>query len=389
MESYLKDDSYYSDVYDVFTIKDCLQSIEFWQKKYDELKKDKKHSKVDKWRVAKIGLDLNLYTLKGDRYERKKNFITDLREKDRIRQNKYDNSIEPQGVLCQKCGELMVFQDKTLIDFLDEPIRVLFFFECPDCGKRKGLYDNGEQYAPKPALCSKCKSQTTEAHKREGNIITFSYKCHSCGFSEDIVDDLDATNPEYDNEQAENKKLLAKYRSEFCLTDDEGQKYIHTTAQHKRYFGILEEKTIKQKDPYYQKATKLKKLSVADLEKLLAKTLEKEKYLKLSLDKPEMGNFVTISFTVQDADSNRGEYDSKNNLKKLVKKTLESTNWRLMSEGVYYRLGILSGRLKGYEREDDLVGLVGGKVITANDDNKATIGIPFSFEVDLKEEARR
>src|SRR3989344_5438687 len=352
MESYLKDDSYYSDVYDVFTIKDCLQSIEFWQKKYDELKKDKKHSKVDKWRVAKIGLDLNLYTLKGDRYERKKNFITDLREKDRIRQNKYDNSIEPQGVLCQKCGELMVFQDKTLIDFLDEPIRVLFFFECPDCGKRKGLYDNGEQYVPKPALCSKCKSQTTEAHKREGNIITFSYKCHSCGFSEDIVDDLDATNPEYDNEQAEKKK-------------------------------------IKQKDPYYQKATKLKKLSVADLEKLLAKTLEKEKYLKLSLDKPEMGNFVTISFTVQDADSNRGEYDSKNNLKKLVKKTLESTNWRLMSEGVYYRLGILSGRLKGYEREDDLVGLVGGKVITANDDNKATIGIPFSFEVDLKEEARR
>jgi hypothetical protein len=29
-----------------------------------------------------------------------------------------------------------------------------------------------------------------------------------------------------------------------------------------------------------------------------------------------------------------------------------------MSDGIYYRLGILSGRLKAYEREEDLVGLV-------------------------------
>jgi len=44
-------------------------------------------------------------------------------------------------------------------------------------------------------------------------------------------------------------------------------------------------------------------------------------------------------------------------LQKLIKSTLEKTNWRLMSEGVYYKLGILSGRLRGYENDEDLLNL--------------------------------
>ena len=384
---YLKDYSYYSDVYDIFTIKDCLQTIEFWQKKYDELKKDQKHSKQDKWRVAKIGLDLNLYTLKGDRYERKKQFIEVLREKDRIKQDKYDNSSEPKSVLCE-CGELMVFQDRTLLDFQDEPLRALFFFECTSCGKRKGLYDNGEPYVSKPPLCSKCKSTTSEKIKKEGNKLIFNYNCPSCGFFEEVVDDFDTKNTELEKEEAENKDLLAKYRSEFCLSEKEGEEYVCTMNQHKRFANELNEQGQKQKDLYYQKANKLKKLSVADLEKLLAKTLEKEKYLKLSLDKPEMGKFVIISFTVQEADSSRSEAVSEDKLKKLIKNTLENTNWRLMSEGVYYRLGILSGRLKGYEREDDFVELVGGKVIKVESNNNKIASIPFSFEFDLKKRSK-
>lgn len=54
----------------------------------------------------------------------------------------------------------------------------------------------------------------------------------------------------------------------------------------------------------------------------------------------------------------RKEYDSTNKLKKLIKVALEETNWRLMTDGIHYRLGILTGRLKAYEREEDLVKLV-------------------------------
>ncbi len=71
-----------------------------------------------------------------------------------------------------------------------------------------------------------------------------------------------------------------------------------------------------------------------------------------------MGKYVIVPFTVQDAKSDRKEYDSTNTLRKLIKKTLENTNWRLMTEGASYRLGYLHGRLKGYEREEDLVEIV-------------------------------
>ena len=44
--------------------------------------------------------------------------------------------------------------------------------------------------------------------------------------------------------------------------------------------------------------------------------------------------------------------------KESIDGALMSTNWRLMSDGVAYRLGILTGRLRGYEREEDLLKLV-------------------------------
>lgn len=68
-----------------------------------------------------------------------------------------------------------------------------------------------------------------------------------------------------------------------------------------------------------------------------------------------IGRFVEVSFTAQDTDSNRNDYDRKNHLKKLIIKALEGTNWKLMSDGILGRLGVLSGRVKGMEHEDDLM----------------------------------
>ena len=38
--------------------------------------------------------------------------------------------------------------------------------------------------------------------------------------------------------------------------------------------------------------------------------------------------------------------------------SLEEINWRLMREGINYRLGILTDRFKAYEREEDLIKIV-------------------------------
>lgn len=93
-----------------------------------------------------------------------------------------------------------------------------------------------------------------------------------------------------------------------------------------------------------------------ELEKLLTEVLEKENYSRLSFAPPEIGQFIFAPFTLQDADTSRRENISNSTLEKLLKSTLEKTNWRL-ADRVSYRLGFLSGRLKGYEREDDLLKL--------------------------------
>lgn len=65
-----------------------------------------------------------------------------------------------------------------------------------------------------------------------------------------------------------------------------------------------------------------------------------------------------VPFTVHDIRQGREDRASCHDLQKLVKETLEDTNWRLMSKGVSYRLGMLEGRFKAYEKEEDLVKLV-------------------------------
>lgn len=55
-----------------------------------------------------------------------------------------------------------------------------------------------------------------------------------------------------------------------------------------------------------------------------------------------------------DSNSARTGDESTRPLEKLFKALLEGTNWRLMSNGLNYRLGYVSGQLKGYENEEDL-----------------------------------
>lgn len=102
----------------------------------------------------------------------------------------------------------------------------------------------------------------------------------------------------------------------------------------------------------------LKKLKITELSASLASALEKNGYVEFSLDKPEMNKDVFIGFNCLDSKSDRSDYDSEKTLKKTIEKTLADTNWRLMSDGIHYRLGYLSGRLRAYEREEDLKTLV-------------------------------
>lgn len=108
----------------------------------------------------------------------------------------------------------------------------------------------------------------------------------------------------------------------------------------------------------YDAVKEMKKPKIAELIPLLSEPLQKAGYIEFSLEKPEVGREVRVGFSCLDSKSDRGDYDSRNTLRKLVQKALEDTNWRLMSDGIHYRLGYLSGRIRAYEGEDELKELV-------------------------------
>jgi len=354
---YLKDHQYYEDLYDLLTVKRCLE-FENSPVFDNPPGLNSKLTSEQKRSMGRIVAEVGVYYVKGDRYRQKSEAIRDWEFKDRQRQNFFDTTPEPQRVSCPKCNAQLKSTLKTLEEPQGEPMRVLFFYECHPCNYRKSVYNNGEQWIYKPTPCPKCHTSLKVSFERTGNVVTTTSLCPKCGYKEIDVDDFDSDRERWEKEKAADLKLLTDFREKYCMNEVEGGEYVTLAMQLKSFYEHQAEKERKEANPAYHKALQLKKLTVIELEKLLIKSLDKGGFIKLTLDKPEIAKYVIISFTAQDSDSTRKEADSTNQLKKLLKKTLEDTNWRLMSEGVTYRLGYVYGRLKGYEREEDLMEIV-------------------------------
>lgn len=297
------------------------------------------------WEIEKV-----LVTL--DWYNKKEQTIQKWTDEDERRDSKLEHARVPENIFCDECYSRMQFESKHLWDH-DKKELVLFFFDCPkECKKRKAIYDDGEAYLPTPHLCEKCKSETEIAREKlDGNTIQTTYTCSSCGHEEVDVFELstkdEPEDPKYEYD-----------RARFCLSGDE----LHKAQESKRNMDGLKEIVDKmqkkeEKKELYEKAEQVKKLTVPQVKELVTAMLDKEKYLNIVFEKPDLGRIVSLSFTVEElqTDNERG---SVLKLAKLLKKTLADTNWRLMSEGISYRIGILSGRIRVYESEDDLVKLL-------------------------------
>ncbi len=361
MHKQLKEEEYYSDVYDLQTIEECLRFKESWRKACLEKPSEKmieQLSEAERLKCFSMALNMSLYGIKGERYRSKASVIQEWMNSDRKRDELFQNAQAPRNIRCPNCIVSMSIILKELYEFSGKPTRVLFFFECPECKKRKGCFDNGEEFKSKPELCPKCDQAIKTSILEKGRTIVWAKNCPACDFNETEIDDLDKSQADRVAREQRKKELLQKHRTEFCLSAKEGEEYLQSLLRLERLAEIFKEAEVRRTDPDYKEAESLNKWTIAELQNVLSKTLEKEQYLKLSLDKPEIDKYVIAPFTVQDFDSSRKEKDSVYKLQRIIKKTLSNSNWRLMSEGISYRLGYLSGRLKGYEREDDLVQLI-------------------------------
>lgn len=360
---YLKEPQYYEDLYDLHTIETCLDAVKLFGKvKKEGFNRDELKYSTDEEKQHAVNYVCNSYLLniELDRYKKRESTIAEWVERDRAEQDKYDNTPPPEAI-CDKCSKPMVSSSKHLHSNLNEPLRVLFFYDCKTCKTRKAFYDDGEEFKSTPNLCPKCSAKLKTSYKHEGEVSTWTEKCTKCSYKDVDVTDHGKWRNEQNEKEKRSKKLLAKYRSEFCLSKDKAEEWIYVLEEMHFASEVHDYELQKYEDPVYEKVSNIKKFGVAELEKLLSGKLKDHKYHRLIFDKPEIGQFVVIPFTLQDTDSSRNGQASSKELEKLIKPLLEGTNWRLMSEGVSYRLGYVSGRLKGYERDEDLQELLGKK----------------------------
>ncbi len=351
--SHLKSEIYYSDLYDSITVEHC-RSLEDSilctdMTKYEVKGATKAHKKQAQYMVHQ----LLLYYEAGERCLQKTETIREWMERDRLKDERLENTQAPTGVNCLKCHSVMTVSSKHL-NQRDDTDFVLFFYDCPkNCLPRRAFYDDNKEFISKPHLCEKCQTELSSTDNRKGSLITTKYKCSNCGNVKVDILNLNA------KEESKPDENYEEDRRRFCFSEEKGKKYLADKESTIRFYNLAKEIDERQKNKdQYDAVEKIKKLSFAEVQKLLIPMFEQLQYTNLQFQPPEINKDVTISFTAVDSKENRSERDSKQDLKKTVDEVLKESNWRLMSAGIDYRLGFVSGRLRGFEKEEDLLKLV-------------------------------
>lgn len=363
MYTHLKERTYYEDLYDKHTVEWARRGMVHYDKFYadfeSKLPKDEKiygpgnAFLINVFYMETVGNDL----LK--RYDEREQSIGEWINRDQAKDDQIANARLAEEPMCHHCGRQgLRITDKSLMHRgddhrYDDPEEVLFMLHCSHCEKNSAFWEDGTAWRVKPTVCPKCESEVTHKTTKTKKAITITYTCTSCKHVFKDKMDLSSKEEEPDPD-------FDKDRAHFCLHDKEFRdrlfKMRHDFIEMARLGKEFKER--EDNKHVYDAVKEIKKPKIAELVPLLSSPLEKAGYIEFHLDKPEMGRDVYVGFSCLDSKSDREDYDSRKTLKKLVDKTLIDTNWRLMSDGISYRLGYLNGRVKAYEGEEAMKELV-------------------------------
>lgn len=360
---YLKNLEYYSDLHDQGTIAEVKSTIESLGPKPGMLDKPIKKDNGTEMTMEEKQNDYGrvsnmiIYVTKGERYLAKAEAVKKWMDKDR----KLDQRLEQVIIttkFCDKCGQTMDCTDKSYhgIDYK----RIMLLYSCPDCKRIRGFFEDGEEYHTPENRCKKCGKLNDHKVEKDEKKILITDTCTGCGNIEtyEFKNGARDKTEEEQQKEKERRQFLAD-RENYCFTEKEGEGYRGFKTSTKEIEEMFNKDKEKEKNKaLYDEVAKMQKLNIAQINKLLSEGLAKENYINIQFGNPEMGREVIINFTVQENDINRKEYDSNKQLKKAIETLLSNTNWKLMSDGVSGRLGILSGRLKALEKEEYLLEMV-------------------------------
>lgn len=350
--------SFYEDRYDrttVFIARLDMKSFLGFRDKWHEQSPDTEENKLrNTWHLNNIYMMMVGNKL-VDRCNEREQAVQAMITEDEARDARLSAARLMNEPSCEHCGKtgLRITDKEFMHRDGQEDDDVLFILHCGVFDKNTAVWEDGTPWERRHTKCPKCDSVMEEKSSRRGKVITTIYTCPGCSHTYkdklDLNPKVEPGDPDYESD-----------RRAFCLEDEKVRKE-HQAAKYRFDDLIRFAKDHKEKEDnkhIYDAMKEMKKPKIAELKPLLQPILEKAGYIDFSLDKPEIGKNVYVGFNCLDTKSDRNDYDSIKTLEKLVKKTLADTNWRLMSDCIHYRLGYLNGRVRAYEREEDLKKLV-------------------------------
>jgi hypothetical protein len=361
MYTNLKDKKHYEDRYDDGTVDKCRSgerivndTFKIMEKK---LPKKELTEKLPGWY-----LQYSMYyfwfveSAAAARAENRDATIAKWMQEDQKKDDRLAKAHISGGTYCRSCGKDMRVISK---DYMHRDNRkdddILIMFECVECNKRMALWEDGTQWEGAKHECEKCGGNTVSKTTKKFDVVTWTETCEKCKHVK--TDTIDLTDTKSDPEPVD--KYLELDRKRFVFDKDMMFKY----DQKLRHFGRMAKLHATAEDKVqhvdvHDGIKQVKKLKIVQLKELLEPIFTEDGYSDFKLGDPQIGREVSLDFSCLDTKDDREEYDSKKTLHKAIEKVLEDTNWRVMSAGVSYRLGFLSGSLRAYESEEEIRKLV-------------------------------
>lgn len=340
---YRRPDQYYIDLIDRGTIEELKAKEKAEQEELAGVEDPEKLWEI----VLGHSMAYNSFRNSGIlRARERKHFIEEMMRKDERMDRLIEKTPAPKGIRCSTCNALM----NVCNHFFDvAEIPILFVFDCPDGHMpRRAIYPGGREYFFPKRKCRECGFEITEKTEKQMTKLVTTSSCTMCGKSWQEELDLQI------KEKVE-IPITEEDRNKYCLDFKDRKTFMEDMESLANLFIEIDADVAIKNEMETSGANKIEKLTIPELESRLVKASETGGFIKFQLEKPEMKQYVRVPFTVQDP-SKRDEKESVKVFMRMIKKELFSANWRLVGD-VTYRLGYLSGGLKAYERDEDLIKL--------------------------------
>jgi predicted RNA-binding Zn-ribbon protein involved in translation (DUF1610 family) len=355
MITHLKDRKYYEDLYDKITVdigREEGQKLLAVRSQILKTTEEKDMYATEFWFERLYWWLIEIpYLL--PRWEERQPTIDSWMRSDREKDERLANARPRTEPVCSNCGKRQGLRltMKHLLHRNRNDEAVVFMFDCPDCKKRTAYWEDGTEWVSPVTPCPKCGKPLAMDVKTRGRNMTTTYTCEACGHKEIEKTQLgkkEAPDPNFERD-----------RKIFCLDEERGRTMQAYRIKWEDGMRMIDEEMKRDANKeVYEAAAKIIQLKIPQLMEKLRPAIEAAGFTEVSFDKPELGLNVVIAFSCMDSNASREEAKSRKTLKKAVTDALVDTNWRLMSDGVDYRLGYLTGRLRAYEDEPDLIKLV-------------------------------